>query len=81
MRRAVGLPERDGLLVRAVQDGSPAERAGLEVGDLLVRAGEQPLELGRDRLLARIEKRVHPRFSLHPEARGTGDLDAGQPPL
>src|SRR3954447_17121235 len=26
MRRAVGLPERDGLLVRRVQDGSPADR-------------------------------------------------------
>ena len=29
MRSAVGLPERDGLLVRGVVDGSPAERAGL----------------------------------------------------
>lgn len=36
MRRAVGLPERPGLLVRAVEDGSPAEEAGLEPGDLLV---------------------------------------------
>ena len=40
MRSAVGLPERDGLLVRGVVDGSPAERAGLQRGDLLVRAGE-----------------------------------------
>ena len=38
MRRAVGLPERDGLLVRAVEDGSPADRAGLERGDLIVAA-------------------------------------------
>src|SRR3954447_15836703 len=36
MRRAVGLPERDGLLVRRVADGSPAERAGLRRGDLIV---------------------------------------------
>ncbi len=43
MRAAVGLPERDGLLVRAVVDGSPAERAGLERGDLLVAAGGTPL--------------------------------------
>ena len=35
MRRAVGLPERDGLLVRAVEDRSPAGGArGLEPGDL-----------------------------------------------
>jgi serine protease Do len=43
MRAAVGLPERDGLLVRGVVDGSPAARAGVERGDLLVRAGERPL--------------------------------------
>src|SRR5215218_695347 len=38
MRRAVGLPEREGLLVRAVEDGSPAAVAGVERGDLLVAA-------------------------------------------
>jgi serine protease Do len=43
MRRAVGLPERDGLLVRAVEDGSPAEAAGIERGDLLVSAGGRDL--------------------------------------
>jgi len=36
MRRAVGLPEREGLLVRHVADGSPAHRAGLRRGDLIV---------------------------------------------
>src|SRR5215210_1902109 len=41
MRAAVGLPERDGLLVRGVVPGSPAERAGLERGDLIVRAGDR----------------------------------------
>jgi S1-C subfamily serine protease len=39
LRRAVGLPERDGLLVRWVEDGSPAARAGIEKGDLIVAAG------------------------------------------
>src|SRR5438034_943780 len=43
MRRAVGLPERDGLLVRGVQEDSPAARAGLRTGDLLVVAAGQPL--------------------------------------
>lgn len=39
LRRAVGLPERDGLLVRAVEEGSAAERGGLREGDLIVAAG------------------------------------------
>jgi serine protease Do len=38
MRRAVGLPERPGLLVRAVEDGGPAAAAGIEAGDLLAAA-------------------------------------------
>jgi serine protease Do len=43
MRSAVGLPERDGLLVRAVVADSPAAQAGIERGDLLVAAGGRPL--------------------------------------
>lgn len=43
MRSAVGLPERDGLLVRGVVRDSAAERAGLQRGDLLVSAGDRPL--------------------------------------
>jgi serine protease Do len=39
LRAAVGLPDRDGLLVHAVVDGSPAAAAGLERGDLIVAAG------------------------------------------
>ena len=41
LRRAVGLPERDGLLVRQVQADSPAHRAGLREGDLIVGARGQ----------------------------------------
>jgi serine protease Do len=43
MRAAVGLPERDGLLVRGVVDDSPAARSGVERGDLLGRAGDRDL--------------------------------------
>jgi S1-C subfamily serine protease len=43
MRAAVGLPERDGLLVRGVVEDSPAGRAGIERGDLLVAAAGAPL--------------------------------------
>jgi threonine dehydrogenase-like Zn-dependent dehydrogenase len=44
LRAAVGLPERDGLLVRGVESDSPAAQAGLEKGDLLVAAAGRPLE-------------------------------------
>lgn len=43
LRRAVGLPERDGLLVRQVEPGGPAAGAGLQEGDLLVATGHTPL--------------------------------------
>ena len=43
LRRAVGLPEREGLLVRGVADASPAAAAGIQEGDLLVRAGDAEL--------------------------------------
>lgn len=39
LRRAVGLPERDGLLVREVEEGSPAATAGIAEGDLIVAVG------------------------------------------
>jgi serine protease Do len=44
LRRAVGLPDRAGVLVRSVADGSPAARAGLERGDLIVAAGGDELD-------------------------------------
>ena len=39
MRRAVGLPERAGVLVQGVEEGSPAARADLRRGDLITAAG------------------------------------------
>lgn len=35
----MGLSGRDGLLVRVVEETSPADRAGLAVGDLITAAG------------------------------------------
>jgi serine protease Do len=42
LRRAVGLPDTEGLLVREVSEASPAHRAGLAQGDLIVAAAGQP---------------------------------------
>jgi serine protease Do len=57
LRRAVGLPERDGLLVRAVDEDGPAARAGIEEGDLLVEADGQALRSADDlyALLGRLD--------------------------
>ena len=43
MRRAVGLPERAGVLVRGVEDDSLADAAGIDAGDLIVSAGGKPV--------------------------------------
>src|SRR6516164_9370472 len=38
LRRAVGLPDTEGLLIQQVAEDSPAARAGLSAGDLIVAA-------------------------------------------
>jgi serine protease Do len=43
LRRAVGLPEAEGLLVRQVEENSPAGAAGMQEGDLIVAVGGSPV--------------------------------------
>lgn len=52
LRRSVGLPERDGVLVRGVEDGSPADAAGIEAGDLIVEAAGKAVADGDDLFVA-----------------------------
>jgi serine protease Do len=63
LRRAVGLPERDGVLVRGVEAGSAAERAGLERGDLIVAVGGREID------------RVDALYEALDGARTDGQLD------
>ncbi|MBM5799355.1 MAG: PDZ domain-containing protein [Cyanobacteria bacterium K_DeepCast_35m_m2_023] len=49
------LPERDGALVQRVIENSPAEKAGLRRGDLVVSIGDQPVAQPRD-LLQQVER-------------------------
>ena len=48
LRRAVGLPERDGLLVREVEEDSPAAKAGIREGDLIVAVGDRAITSADD---------------------------------
>jgi len=48
LRRAVGLPEAEGLLIREVAEDSPAARAGLAQGDLIMAAAGQPVRTPDD---------------------------------
>ncbi|KKZ14352.1 MAG: serine protease, partial [Candidatus Synechococcus spongiarum 15L] len=59
------LPERDGALVQKVVEASPAERAGLRRGDLVVGAGHQTVHEPAE-LLALVEaSRVGQPLRLH----------------
>jgi serine protease Do len=74
LRASVGLPERDGLLVRVVEDDSPAAAAGLQQGDLLVAAGDQALATVDD--LYDVLDTVEPGGTLTVGVvRGTDELD------
>ncbi len=63
LRRAVGLPERDGVLVRAVEERGAADRAGIERGDLIVAAAGRELE------------RVDVLYEALDAARGDGSVE------
>ena len=74
LRRAVGLPPRDGLLVRSVADGSPAAAAGIEPGDLLVAVAERALA-GVDDLYEELDA-IEPGAGLTLRVvRGTDERD------
>ena len=74
MRAAVGLPERAGLLVREVEDGSPAARAGVRAGDLLVRLGERDL-VDLDALFSELERSAAGDGVALQVVRGSDELE------
>lgn len=74
LRAAVGLPEREGLLVRAVDEDGPAARAGVRAGDLLVEAGGRSLGSPDD--LFEVLGALADGDALHLRAvRGTDDVE------
>jgi serine protease Do len=63
LRSVVGLPDRDGVLVRGVEENTPAAAAGIERGDLLVAAAGQELD------------RVEKLYEALDGARANGSLE------
>jgi serine protease Do len=76
MRRAVGLPEQDGLLVRGVEDESSAARAGLARGDLIVAAAGQQVD-GIDALHRALDQGVPDGGLSLTVIRGTEEREVG----
>jgi serine protease Do len=74
MRQAVGLPERDGVLVRGVESGGPAARAGVQRGDLVTAAGGREVRDADDLFAALEEVPDDGTLVLH-VVRGTDELD------
>ena len=54
----LGLAQRGGLLVVGVEDGSPADRSGLIIGDILATLDGQPVEDTEDLLVLLTGERV-----------------------
>jgi len=73
LRRSVGLPDRDGVLVQVVQDDSPAARAGLRRGDLITEAGGRPVG-GVDDLHSVVDSLVEGDSLALSVVRGAEDL-------
>lgn len=74
LRRSVGLPDREGALVRHVQAGSPAEEAGLGSGDLITAAGDAEVSSADDVAAALDALPPGGELRLH-VIRGTDEID------
>jgi serine protease Do len=74
LRRSVGLPQRDGLLIQAVVADEAADRAGLDVGDLIVAVDGEAV--GRiDDLMAVLDGATDTTVLSLTVVRGTEERD------
>jgi serine protease Do len=85
LRASVGLPERDGLLVRDVDPSGPGAAGGIREGDLIIEAAGQPIA-AVDELHAVLDGSTEPSIGLV-VVRGTDEHaltiafgPAGEPP-
>jgi serine protease Do len=76
LRAAVGLPEREGVLIRGVEEDSPAGRAGLRRGDLIVMVGGRAVT-SVDDLYSALDGLGDGDTLTVRIVRGTDELDVG----
>jgi serine protease Do len=74
LRASVGLADRDGLLVRSVVPGSPADSAGVKTGDLITTAGGRAVATVDDLHEALDDARGSKRLIVH-VVRGADEID------
>jgi serine protease Do len=74
LRSAVGLPERDGALVRGVAEGSPADRAGIATGDLITAVAGVPIAGPTDLEVALARPDLAATVTVH-VVRGSDEVD------
>jgi S1-C subfamily serine protease len=79
LRRAVGLPERAGVLVRGVQEGSPADRGGIRAGDLITAVGDVDEVASPDDVAAALDRIPEGESLRLHVVRGTDELDLAVP--
>ena len=57
LREHVGAPEDSGVMVESVQDGSPAEKAGVKVGDIVLTVDGKDVKSSGDLRMAMRDKK------------------------
>lgn len=72
--RAYGLPVERGAVVNTVAGGSPADRAGIQVGDFIVRIGDRDISSSEDVFSAIRANRVGDRIEVEIYRSGSNDV-------
>jgi S1-C subfamily serine protease len=52
------IPKVEGVVVNGVVEGSPAHRAGFQIGDIVTRIGETPVAAEKDEELGEFQRRI-----------------------
>jgi S1-C subfamily serine protease len=83
LSRQFGLPVTEGIILTAVERGSPAARAGLRTQDIIVKGNSTAIESGGDlrKLLRSLKPGATVRLEvIRPNGRATVPVELGQAP-